>query len=67
MGGLGHHPSHPYAVQTVAFLLSLLVPGSAFALLIGAWWEGQRRKRPARSGTPVVASAIGSRFLPQGE
>ncbi len=67
MGGLGNHPSHPYAIQTFAFFASLLIPGSAFALLFGAWWEARRRKRPRKGGTAVPSSAVGSRFLTQGD
>lgn len=61
MGGLGHHPSHPYAIQGIAFMLSLLIPGSAFALLFGAWLEGRRRKYPRR--TEASHAAIGARYL----
>jgi hypothetical protein len=43
MGGLGHHPLHPYIVQTAAFFGSLLLPAAVFALLGGAWWEQVRR------------------------
>jgi hypothetical protein len=45
MGGLGHHHVHPYVVQTVAFIGSLVLPGLLFALLGGAFWEQGRRRR----------------------
>ena len=44
MGGLGHHPLHPYIVQTAAFFGSLVLPAALFALLGGAWWEQVRRR-----------------------
>ena len=53
MGSLGSHHAHPYAVQSLAFLLTLLFPGGVFALLAGSIVEQARRK----SG----------RFLPTGE
>ena len=43
MGGLGHHPSHPYGVQLAALLWTMLLPGTLFALALGAWWERARR------------------------
>lgn len=43
MGGLGHHPSHPYAVESAALLWTMLLPGGLLALSIGAWWEQARR------------------------
>ncbi len=43
MGGLGHHPAHPYGVQVAALLWSMLLPGSLFVLALGAWWERARR------------------------
>ncbi|HTU70740.1 MAG TPA: hypothetical protein VMF11_10530 [Candidatus Baltobacteraceae bacterium] len=46
MGGLGSHHTHPYALQALAFVGSLLLPGVLFALLGGAWWEQLRRRRP---------------------
>jgi hypothetical protein len=58
MGGLGHHASHSYAVETVAFLFSLLVPGGVFALLAGAWWENFRRSgfgRPSDARSTIPA------------
>ena len=50
MGGLGHHPSHPYGVQIAALLWTMLLPGSLLALAVGAWWEQARRSgiRPLR-------------------
>lgn len=43
MGGLSHHPVHPYTLQTVGFYLSMLFPGSLLLLLVGAWWKHLRR------------------------
>jgi cytochrome c-type biogenesis protein CcmH/NrfF len=43
MGGLGHHPSHPYAAQVAALLWTMLLPGGLVALALGAWWEQARR------------------------
>lgn len=56
MGGLSGHHGHPYIVQTVAFLASMLLPGSALALVAGAYWErlrGSRHRAPA--GRPAFA------------
>ena len=51
MGGLGSHHAHPYAVQSAAFLVSMLLPGGVLALLVGAWVERARRRfRPAADG-----------------
>ncbi|HUA08216.1 MAG TPA: hypothetical protein VMA98_03010 [Candidatus Acidoferrales bacterium] len=44
MGGIGHHPLHPYVVQTAAFLGSLVMPAALLALLWGAWREKGRRR-----------------------
>jgi hypothetical protein len=44
MGGLGHHPLHPYIVQTFAFLASLVLPAAVFGLLGGAAIEKARRR-----------------------
>ncbi len=55
MGGLGSHPLHPYAIQSFAFLLSLLVPGGVFALLLGAWIERYRRRNGRRAAEAVAA------------
>ena len=58
MGGLGSHHVHPYIVQTAAFLLSVLLPGGVFALLIGAWVERARRRLLPpndESMTPLLA------------
>ena len=43
MGGLGHQPSHPFAVQSAALLWTMLLPGGLLALFVGAWWEQARR------------------------
>jgi len=43
MGGLGHHPSHPFWVQSAALLWFMLLPGALAALGVGAWWESLRR------------------------
>ncbi len=48
MGGFGAHPLHPYAVQAIAFSLSLLIPGGVFALLGGAFFENHRRRAQSR-------------------
>ena len=53
MGGIGS--AHSYAAQTAAFMVSLLLPASVFALLIGAWWEQWKRK--ARSSSPAEPAA----------
>ena len=48
MGGLGHHPSHPYAVQIAALLWTMVLPGGLLALSVGAWWERMRRSGSRR-------------------
>ncbi|HET9028855.1 MAG TPA: hypothetical protein VFN49_01650 [Candidatus Aquilonibacter sp.] len=47
MGSLGAHHGHSYAVQTVAFLITLLFPGCILALLGGALAEKVRRRTAA--------------------
>lgn len=60
MGGIGSHAPHPYAIQTIAFLCSLVLPGALFALIGGSIWE--RRSRAPRkldrqvSGGPLLAA-----------
>jgi hypothetical protein len=44
MGAIGAHHGHSYAVQTVAFLITLLFPGGVLALVGGAIAEGIRRR-----------------------
>ena len=64
MGGLGHHLSHPYGLQTLAFYLSLLFPGGVLLLLVGAAWEYARRnafRRP--EGRRARSSAVFARRL----
>ena len=55
MGGLGSHPHHPYLVQSLAFVISLLVPGGVFALLAGAWFEERRRRHGRRAAEALAA------------
>lgn len=45
---MGHHHIHPYAVQTLCFGITLIVPAGVFALLFGAWLE-QKRSTGSRS------------------
>lgn len=47
MGGLGSHHAHPYALQSAAFMFSLLFPGSVLALLAGAILERLRGRTGA--------------------
>jgi len=55
MGGLSGHHGHPYIVQTVAFLASMLLPGSALALVAGAYWERLRARRDrGPAGRPTL-------------
>ena len=44
MGSIGAHHGHSYTVQTVAFLVSILFPGGALALLAGAIREKMARR-----------------------
>lgn len=46
MGAIGAHHGHSYAVQTIAFLVTLLFPGGVLALLGGAIAEKMRRRGP---------------------
>ena len=48
MGGLGSHSHASFAMQTVAFLISLLLPASALVLVAGASWERARRNVRAK-------------------
>lgn len=43
MGGLGHHPSHPYSLQALDFYIALLFPTGLLLLLLGTWLENTRR------------------------
>ena len=58
MGGLGSHPSHPYAVQTAAFLVSLVLPGSALFVVAGAYFERFRRRAQARPASLQVKGPV---------
>jgi hypothetical protein len=58
MGGIGSHHGHPYALQTAAFVVSMLLPGSALALVAGAYWEQfRRRTRNRRRAEQVTTPA----------
>ncbi|MBV8636739.1 MAG: hypothetical protein JO322_01515 [Candidatus Eremiobacteraeota bacterium] len=46
MGAIGAHHGHSYAVQTVAFFVTLLFPGGVLALIGGAIAEKMRRRGP---------------------
>jgi hypothetical protein len=58
MGGLGNSHVHPYAVQTAAFLASLLLPGFALFLVGGAYLERFRRLNPRRRTNRQVTSRV---------
>jgi hypothetical protein len=58
MGGLGSHHVHTYAVQTAAFLTSLLLPGFALLLVGGAYLERFRRRGPARRAVRQVTKPV---------
>lgn len=66
MGGIGHHPVHPYALQSAAFIISLLMPGGVFALLLGGWWEGVRRGRVRKAKSHEMTARVGA-WLAQAE
>jgi hypothetical protein len=44
MGSLGSYHAHPYATQSLAFLVTLLFPAGAFVLVAGSLFEKARRK-----------------------
>ncbi|MDQ2865621.1 MAG: hypothetical protein M3R51_05295 [Candidatus Eremiobacteraeota bacterium] len=52
---MGHHHVHPYALQSLAFILALTVPAVVFLLIGGAWLEGSRSERGRRSRDAVAA------------
>lgn len=43
MGGIGHHHIHPWDVQNVAFILSVLFPLAVGMILGGEWRERRAR------------------------
>jgi hypothetical protein len=55
MGGLSSHHVHPYALQSAAFLLSLLFPSAVLALLGGAAVERLRRRGGRRAAQATAA------------
>jgi hypothetical protein len=64
MGSLGPAGGHSYAAQTMAFAISLLGPGSVFALLFGAWLENRKRNRarpPEKTEVPTASWQFSSR------
>jgi hypothetical protein len=58
MGGIGSHHGHSYALDTAAFFISLLMPGSALALVAGAYWEQFRRRSRARRASEQVSRSV---------
>lgn len=58
MGGLGSQHVHPYAVQTAAFLVSLLLPALALFLVGGAIFEDFRRRGPVRPTRRQVVKPV---------
>lgn len=65
MGGLSEHPAHSYALQTIAFYISMLFPGGVMILLLGAWWEHLRRNsfRRPEGRRASSSAAFAQRFV----
>lgn len=57
MGGLGSGHEHSDAVQIIAFVVSLFLPGGVLALLVGAWLEQAKRKLRQPPATQSAATA----------
>jgi hypothetical protein len=57
MGGYASHDHASFAAQTAAFLASLLMPGAALALVMGAYWEQFRRGAAVRRAAKQVRKA----------
>ena len=57
---MGIGTAHSYAAQTAAFMVSLLLPGALFALMIGAWCEQRTRKnrRSAPQAEPGAGTSL---------
>lgn len=58
MGGLGSHHAHPYALQTAAFLASLMLPGLVLLLVGGAYLERFRRRERVPAVTVQVTGPL---------
>ncbi len=61
---MGFHHVHPYVLQLLSFGVAASIPGLAFLMVGGAWWEALRRRR-GRTYRPGNRRAVMSRrFLP---
>jgi hypothetical protein len=58
MGGIGSHHGHSYAAAAVAFAVSMLMPGSALALVAGAYWERYARRRVGRQSAQAAKTVV---------
>jgi len=57
MGGLAGHDHGSFAAQTAAFLVAMLLPGAALALVLGAYWEQFRRRAAVRRASTKQVTA----------